>query len=171
MAFIGLTREKNMYYGAKKELILQARVLRKEMTRAEEILWSFLRNQKLNGAIFRRQHPIDIFIVDFYCHKHKLVIEVDGSIHDLDVIAEKDENRTYELEQIGLRFIRFSNEEVLNETENVIKTIKVHLLSGLAPPTSGESLSRFAGGWGGALKRNCKISYLNDIDLHFAFTV
>ena len=127
MVFIGLTREKNMYFGAKKELILQARELRKDMTNAEEILWSFLRKQQVEGNIFRRQHPIDIFIVDFYCHKHKLVIEVDGCIHDLPDILERDEGRTYELEQFGLKVIRFSNEEVINEIENVIETIKHHV--------------------------------------------
>jgi very-short-patch-repair endonuclease len=113
-----------MYFGANKELILQARELRKDMTRVEAILWSFLRRQRVNGLIFRRQHPIDIFVVDFYCHKHKLVIEVDGGVHDLPEIIEKDENQTCELEQYGIRVIRFSNEEVITETEKVIEKIK-----------------------------------------------
>jgi len=107
MAFIGLTREKNMYFGAKKELILQARELQKSMTNAEEILWSFLRKQQVKGNIFRRQHPIDIFIVDFYCHKNKWVIEVDGCIRVMPDIFGRDEGRTYELEQFGLKGIRF----------------------------------------------------------------
>lgn len=145
MTFIGLTREKNMYFGAKKELILQARVLRKDMTSAEAILWSFLRKQQMNGFIFRRQHPIDIFIVDFYCHKYKLVIEVDGGIHDTPAMSERDENRTYELEQLGLKVIRFSNDEVIAHIDKVITTIKEHLLALPAPPTPGESLSRFIG--------------------------
>jgi very-short-patch-repair endonuclease len=127
MAFTGLTREKNMYFGAKKELILQARELRNDMTRAEEFLWSFLRKQQVNGITFRRQHPIDIFIVDFYCHKYKLVIEVDGGIHNTPVISERDENRTYELEHFGLTVIRFSNVEVLTHIDKVIETIKENL--------------------------------------------
>jgi very-short-patch-repair endonuclease len=124
MATAGLTRAKNMYFGAKKELILKARELRKDMTRAEAILWPFIRKQRVKGVIFRRQHPIDIFVVDFYCHKHKLVIEVDGGVHDLPEIIEKDENRKCELEQYGIRVIRFSNEEVITETEKVIEKIK-----------------------------------------------
>lgn len=127
MTFIGLTIEKNMYFGAKKELILQARELRKDMTKAEEILWSHFRKQRLDGVIFRRQHPIDIFIVDFYCHKLKLVIEVDGSIHESREVKERDENRTYELENFGLEVIRFTNDEVINDTEKVLKAIKQYL--------------------------------------------
>lgn len=53
------------------------------MTEAEDILWKHLRNKKLNGLKFRRQHPLDIFIADFYCHEKKLVIELDGGIHDI----------------------------------------------------------------------------------------
>jgi len=116
-----------MYFGAKKELILQARELRKNMTGAEEILWSFFRKQQIDGNIFRRQHPIDIFIVDFYCHKRKLVIEVDGGIHDNPEISERDENRTYELENFGLKVIRFNNEAVINESVKVIESIKSQL--------------------------------------------
>jgi len=83
------------------------------MTRAEKILWSKLRKKQIDGVIFRRQHPIDIFIVDFYCHKHQLVIEVDGGIHNLPGVSERDEGRTYELEKWGLKVIRFTNEEVI----------------------------------------------------------
>ncbi|MCB8994734.1 MAG: endonuclease domain-containing protein [Bacteroidales bacterium] len=127
MAFVGLTREKNMYFGASKELILQARELRKIMTKAEEVLWSYLRKQQLDGAIFRRQHPIDNFIVDFYCHKHKLIIEVDGGIHNKPEISERDKNRTAELENFGLIIIRFSNNDILYNTENVLNTIQKYL--------------------------------------------
>jgi very-short-patch-repair endonuclease len=128
MAYIGLSIEKNMYFGAKKELILLARELRNNMTRAEESLWSRLRRQQLGGEIFRRQHPIDIFIVDFYCHKHKLVIEIDGGIHEHPDIKERDDNRTFELENFGLKVIRFTNDEVLYEPEKVLLGIKQHLI-------------------------------------------
>jgi very-short-patch-repair endonuclease len=127
MAYIGLTIEKSMYFGAKKEIILLASELRNNMTRAEEILWSKLRRQELNGAIFRRQHPIDIFLVDFYCHKHKLVIEIDGGVHELSEVRERDENQTCELENFGLKVIRFTNDEVFFESEMVLQRIKQHL--------------------------------------------
>jgi very-short-patch-repair endonuclease len=127
MAFICLTREKTMYFGAKKSLILRARELRKRMTPAEAVLWAYLRNQQLDGKIFRRQHPIDKFIVDFYCHRFKLVIEVDGGIHKDPVVSERDKNRTSELESFGLKVIRFTNEDVINNTETVINKISQHL--------------------------------------------
>jgi len=127
MAFIGLTIEKNMYFGAKKDLILLSRELRKNMTKAEEILWSHLRKHKLEGVIFRRQHPIDIFIVDFYSHKYKLVIEVDGGIHERSDIKERDENRTSELENFGLKVIRFTNEELIHDIEKVLALIRIHI--------------------------------------------
>lgn len=123
-----MSADKNMYFGAKKELILQARELRKNMTPAESILWSYLRKQQIERAIFRRQHPIDIFIVDFYCHKYKLVIEVDGGIHYNPEISERDEGRTAELENLGLKIIRFSNDAVINEAEKVINIIKLSLI-------------------------------------------
>jgi len=123
-----LSADKNMYFGAKKELILQARELRKNMTPAESILWSYLRKQQIERAIFRRQHPIDIFIVDFYCHKYKLVIEVDGGIHYNPEISERDEGRTAELENLGLKIIRFTNDAVINEAEKVINIIKLSLI-------------------------------------------
>ncbi|MCB8995289.1 MAG: endonuclease domain-containing protein [Bacteroidales bacterium] len=127
MTYIGLTREKNMYFGASKELILRARELRKEMTKAEMVLWSFLRKHQLDGAIFRRQHPIDIFIADFYCHKFRLIIEVDGGIHNHQDISERDENRTAELKNLGLKIIRFTNEDVLFHTEKVLNIIRNNL--------------------------------------------
>jgi very-short-patch-repair endonuclease len=126
MAYIGKTVEWQVYYGAKKDTILFARELRKEMTDAEEVLWSKLRKKQVNGFVFRRQHPIDFYIVDFYCHKLKLVIEVDGEIHNLPEIFEYDKGRAAELERLGLKVIRFTNQQVLFETEEVINIIKQH---------------------------------------------
>lgn len=68
MAELGRTVDLVMYYGAKPVLKELARKMRKNSTKAEKVLWQHLRNKKLEGRIFRRQHPIDIFIVDFYCH-------------------------------------------------------------------------------------------------------
>jgi very-short-patch-repair endonuclease len=74
--------ERNMFYRARKSIFLKAVELRNNPTKAEIILWEQLKNKDLFGVRFKRQHPIDIFIADFYCHKYKLVIEVDGEIHN-----------------------------------------------------------------------------------------
>lgn len=129
MAYIGKSIEKHMYYGAKKDIILQARELRKNMTKAEEKLWSALRKKQLNGYIFRRQHPIDIYIVDFYCHALKLIIEVDGSIHDNPEVSSYDLGRTAELERFGLKILRFTNDEVLINMKDVKNKIKKYMES------------------------------------------
>ena len=93
------------------------------MTPAESMLWSFLRNKSFLGLKFRRQHPIKNFIVDFYCHELKMVIELDGSIHDQNDQAEYDLGRTFELEELGLKVIRFRNEEVFDSIERVLERI------------------------------------------------
>lgn len=70
-----------MFFGAKPVTFERANLLRKIMTPAEKKLWQFLKNRQLNGLRFRRQHPISIFIADFYCHSAKLIVELDGEIH------------------------------------------------------------------------------------------
>ncbi|MGZ8523873.1 MAG: endonuclease domain-containing protein [Chitinophagaceae bacterium] len=77
-----------MHSGAAKPLYQMARDLRDKATHSETILWGYLKTKPL-GFKFRRQHPYSIYILDFYCHSLKLVIEVDGSIHDLDEVKEK----------------------------------------------------------------------------------
>ena len=72
---------------------------------------------------FRRQHPISIYIADFYCHKLKLVIEIDGSIHDSEEAKSNDKRRQQDLEDLNLKVIRFTNHQVKNEIENVIEMI------------------------------------------------
>ena len=92
-----------------KEKLQRVKELRREMTPTEKILWQELRANKL-GVHFRRQQVIAGFIVDFYCHKAALVIEVDGDIHDLQ--QEEDARREKVLNEMGLRVVRFRNEEV-----------------------------------------------------------
>ena len=111
--------ERNMFYGANPDTFAKAKQLRKSMTEAEKVLWKILKDKKTIEVKFRRQHPIGTFIVDFYCHKHKLVIEVDGEIHLKKENKEYDYGRTYELERLGLRVIRFSNDEILKNIEKV----------------------------------------------------
>lgn len=116
----------NMFYGAPPVIHQQARSLRKRQTEAEKILWNFLSNRKLRFK-FRRQHPIHQFIVDFYCHELKLVIEVDGLIHLKVENREYDEDRTKHLENFGLTILRFNNSEVLENPEDVVLRIKFEL--------------------------------------------
>jgi very-short-patch-repair endonuclease len=72
---------------------------------------------------FRRQHPISIYIADFYCNKIKLVIEIDGSIHDSEEAKLNDKRRQQDLEDLNLMVIRFTNDQVKNEIESVIEMI------------------------------------------------
>lgn len=116
----------SMFYGAKPALFEKARQLRNNMTYCEFILWDELMKNKL-GVRFKAQHPIKSYIVDFYCHKLKLVIEIDGSIHDLEESVEYDEERTFELEQLGLKVIRFTNNEVKYKLKYVVTEIRKHI--------------------------------------------
>ena len=112
---------------AKISTIAKARYLRKEETKAEKILWQELRNNKL-GVKVRRQHPIDMFIVDFYIPVAKLAIELDGSIHDIKANKEYDQDRTEYLNKKYITVVRFYNSEVENNLvdvlEKIMKTIK-----------------------------------------------
>ena len=111
----------DMFYGAKPDLFEKAKMLRNNMTLTEKQLWCRINKNQL-GVRFKAQHPIDIFIVDFYCHKCRLVIEVDGQYHNY--LKEEDSNRTNELESFGLQVIRFTNEDILFKIESVIEKIK-----------------------------------------------
>jgi very-short-patch-repair endonuclease len=103
-----------------------AREHRKEPTPAEKALWQGLRNGAL-GARFRREHVIDGFIVDFVCLSCRLVIEVDGGIHDDPDQQAYDAQRTAHLVATGFTEIRFRNEEVLGTTKAVLAKIRAHL--------------------------------------------
>jgi len=113
-----------MWKGAPPEGFSKAQALRNKMTEAEKILWERIKGKQIKGYKFRSQHPVHIFIVDFYCHKLKLVIELDGKYHETKVQKEKDEERSKLLGEQGLNIIRFTNEEVINRTDSVIKTIE-----------------------------------------------
>ena len=130
----------NMYFNASPEIFRRAKELRDHMTASEQHLWSYLSNKKLEGLRFKPQHPIDQFIVDFYCHKVKLVIEIDGEIHLYEEQAERDTGRTAELENLGLTVIRFTNQDlgatrrevsqimtkfIVNDQRNRLKTDKL----------------------------------------------
>jgi very-short-patch-repair endonuclease len=121
----GLSIEYPMYFGAKPEIFKLARELRKRETPTEKILWSFLSNNQLLGLQFRRQHPINRFIADFYCPKIKLIIEIDGKIHDIPEYLNHDIGRSDILNDLGITVIRFTNEQILNEIDSTIRNITV----------------------------------------------
>jgi len=118
---------KNRLLLAANSLIIEnAKSLRYNMTDAENLLCGHIKGNQL-GVRFRRQHPIGYYIADFYCHTYKLIIELDGSIHnDPEVLASDFERQKY-LESIGLRVIRFTNDEVFKNLEKVLTTIDQHI--------------------------------------------
>ena len=100
-----------------------ARELRKKSTSAESLLWQHLRNRRLNGFKFRRQHQFGDYIADFFCHEAKLVIECDGSAHNSNERWNHDQDRDAYMIQQGIRVMRFKNEEVLHHIEEVLDRI------------------------------------------------
>lgn len=113
-----------MFYGAKPHIFEKAKFLRKNMTDSELKLWEVLKGKRILGLRFRSQHPIDIFIADFYCHPVKLVVEVDGGIHKSSDQKEYDIGRTAELNDWGIVVVRFTNEEIENNIKYVINEIE-----------------------------------------------
>jgi very-short-patch-repair endonuclease len=99
-----------------------ARQHRREPTKAERVLWDRLRSRQISGFRFRRQHTIERYIVDFYCAEKDLVVEVDGSIHELT--PEQDAIRQEFLESLGLRVIRFENNQILFDLQQVMSKIE-----------------------------------------------
>jgi type I restriction enzyme R subunit len=119
-------------------LIDNARELRKNQTDAEALLWQLLKNRQIENAKFRRQHPIDPYILDFYCHEKKLAIELDGGQHNTKEGKEKDQERTNFLKSKGIRVLRFWNNDVLQKTESVLEEIYNALLPHPNPLPEGE---------------------------------
>ncbi len=117
----------NMFYGASALIFQRAKELRDNQTSAEALLWNRLSKSQFYGFRFKRQQPISGFIADFYCHASKLVIEVDGDVHNLESQKEYDINRTIELENLGLTVIRFTNTDIVNNLESVLDKIKEYL--------------------------------------------
>jgi len=113
-----------MFYGANPKIFKYAYELRNNMTEAEAKLWNALKKNQL-GVRFKAQHPIDTFIADFYCHKARLVIEIDGDIHKLQL--EYDIARTDTLSEFGIKVIRFKNADVLCKCDEVVEEIKREL--------------------------------------------
>src|ERR1700722_4680966 len=122
-----------LYYGASIEIFQRAEILRNNMTEAEKVLWNKLSNNQILGLKFRRQHPINQFIVDYYFHKIKLVIDIDGGIHLKKEVAERDKGREYMLKNFDLHILRFNNDSIINDIENVLLQLRetISILSAL----------------------------------------
>ena len=99
-----------------------ARILRRQPTPAEKLLWDRLRGSRLNGAKFRRQVPFDRYVLDFHCHAAKLAVELDGKQHEW--FSDYDAARTEVLERLGVRVVRFTNEEVRDDLDGVLARIR-----------------------------------------------
>jgi len=115
---------RNMFYGANPSIFEKAKMLRSNMTVHEKLLWEELKSNKVMGLRFKAQHPIDIFIADFYCHKIRLVVEVDGESHNSEDQIEYDQNRTMTMKELGITVMRFKNDQIENGISRVIETIK-----------------------------------------------
>jgi|WetSurMetagenome_2_1015567.scaffolds.fasta_scaffold427083_1 very-short-patch-repair endonuclease len=132
MAIVGKTRIPGYFYNATQDKAEFAKELRRKPTPAERRLWQSLRNYKILGVKFRRQHPIGYFVADFYSHEIKLVIEVDGPVHELVDQKEYDLNRSAEMDRLGIKIIRFTNDEIKWKLNSVLKQIREEVSAKLA---------------------------------------
>jgi very-short-patch-repair endonuclease len=103
--------------------VITARSLRRNETEAERVLWKVLRNGKLNHLKFRRQHPIDKWILDFFCVQYQLAIEIDGEMHRNYEQIAYDFDRAQVLAEKGISMLRFKNDDVLHQGEKVVQEI------------------------------------------------
>ncbi|MCT4636414.1 MAG: endonuclease domain-containing protein [Bacteroidales bacterium] len=115
-------RRKIIPYNPKLKFL--AKQLRNSMTIAEKMLWNGLKNRQILGYDFDRQRPIDNYIVDFYCKDLMLAIEVDGASHDSCEAIDKDKIRQARLEDLGVRFLRFDDDDVKHQLDRVLRSIE-----------------------------------------------
>jgi very-short-patch-repair endonuclease len=108
----------------KKELKPRRKKLRNNSTYAEVFFWQQVKKGQLEGRKFRRQTSIGSYVVDFYCPEEKIVVELDGEVHFDEEIIEYDKERTKYMESLGIRVIRFENQDVLRNTDYVLNKIK-----------------------------------------------
>ena len=129
-----------MFFGATPLIFRNAKALRSRTTRAERALWVQLRKNRFHGFRFKRQHPITGYIADFYCHRAKLVIEIDGESHKSCI--DYDKNRTEVMVELGLKVLRFSNEDVAQRIEIVLREIELELHRSTLPTAPSYSKGR-----------------------------
>ena len=113
-----------MFFTYNKNLKTKSRRLRKNLTDAERLLWFKIRKQQINDLPFYRQRIISNYIIDFYCPPAKLAIEVDGGQHYEDKNLKQDASRTKDLQQLGIKILRFNNIDVLKNTDSVVQKIQ-----------------------------------------------
>jgi very-short-patch-repair endonuclease len=111
----------------KAEEKTKRRMLRKNMPQAEVILWTKLKDKGLKSYKFRRQYSVDKFVIDFYCPKLKLAIEVDGDSHFLEDADIRDRERQSIIESYGITFLRFTNREIRENIDGVLGKILEHI--------------------------------------------
>jgi very-short-patch-repair endonuclease len=113
-----------LHGSASNTLFRYAKELRKEPTSAEQLMWDNLRDRNIDNLKFRRQHPIDKYIADFYCHEKLIVVEIDGSIHSLKENKDYDKVRDEYFKGLGITVIRFTNDKVLIDMSGTLKKIR-----------------------------------------------
>jgi len=124
----------------------RAKSLRQSMMRAETLLWRYLKAGHLDGLSFRRQTSIGAYIVDFVCHTARLVVEIDGEMHDFKERMRSDERRDAWLASRGYSVLRFANEQVLANLEDVLSKIRGTAQARIAGAPPSLSLPRKGGG-------------------------
>lgn len=115
------------------------RKLRNSMSNAEKILWERLRRRQINNKRFLRQYSVGKYVIDFYCPEIKLAIEADGDTHNSDEEIEYDKYRQIEVENLGIKFLRFKNDEIFENIVNVIKKIEITIEEMLKQPVANHT--------------------------------
>ncbi len=106
------------------KLKILARNLRNNSTKAEILLWHYLKGKQIKGYDFHRQKPVDNYILDFFCPNLMLGIELDGYSHNFDEIVEKDIKKELKMKELGIAILRFDDSEVMDDMDNVLKVIE-----------------------------------------------
>ena len=121
-----MNKPKVILYNPK--LVELAKHLRNNSTKSEVILWNYLKGKKMLGIDFTRQKPIDSYIVDFFCSKLMLAIEIDGYSHQLEEVYAKDVEKSRRLEELGIKLLRFQDVEVFQNIKGVLQVIENTIL-------------------------------------------
>ena len=115
------------YYKAEITSHFRAKDLRRDETSAEWLFRQMVRNRRIMGFKFKRQHPIGSYFADFYCHDVKLVVELDGDIHDIESVQKRDDIQEANIRGLGLHVMRFSNDDVFKNAHLVIGELEKYL--------------------------------------------
>jgi phosphoribosylformimino-5-aminoimidazole carboxamide ribotide isomerase len=137
----------DMFYKAGPLIFRKAEELRNRCTDTEELLWNYLRQSQI-GIKFRRQHPASNYVLDFYAHKIKLAIEIDGSIHEVEEVKRNDKVRQGHLESLGITIIRFSNRQAKEQLDVVVAAIKDKVIDMLSNSSNAANSPSGTGGHG-----------------------